>query len=218
MSDARSGMLAAIAKANGPAKAAADILGEAQALVGEPDRLRMTFPGQSNLERFIEKATSERVTATVAQIASLADVPAEVGAYLEQSALPLRIALQPREALTTLDWGAIATHAEPAMNEPLAVSIADMAVAETGSVVFLSAPDAPILLNFLPLHHIVLVPEGLIYGHLEDVFTFVGAGADNQPRNLSIVTGTSGTADIEAKNIRGAHGPRFMHILIFKEG
>ncbi|MCP5002313.1 MAG: hypothetical protein GY933_27205, partial [Hyphomicrobiales bacterium] len=48
----------------------------------------------------------------------------------------------------------------------------------------------------------------------EDVFAFVGSGPENQPRNLSIVTGTSGTADIEAKNVRGAHGPRFMHLII----
>ena len=28
------------------------------------------------------------------------------------------------------------------------------------------------------------------------------------------MTGTSGTADIEAKNIRGAHGPRYMRIVL----
>ena len=31
---------------------------------------------------------------------------------------------------------------------------------------------------------------------------------------MSLVTGTSGTADIEAVNIRGAHGPRYLHILM----
>ena len=49
---------------------------------------------------------------------------------------------------------------------------------------------------------------------VEDVFAEFGSNQVAQPRNLSIVTGTSGTADIEAKNVRGAHGPRFMHLIL----
>jgi L-lactate dehydrogenase complex protein LldG len=41
-----------------------------------------------------------------------------------------------------------------------------------------------------------------------------GAG---QPRNVNIITGTSGTADIEAINIRGAHGPRHMRIVLWAD-
>jgi len=44
------------------------------------------------------------------------------------------------------------------------------------------------------------------------VFDHFGTSATDQTRSLNIITGTSGTADIEAKNVRGAHGPRFMHI------
>ncbi|MFD3189949.1 lactate utilization protein C [Sedimentitalea sp. HM32M-2] len=214
MSEARDAIFQAIRGANGPLAAADRIAAEAKALIGEPAALRPGFTGQNNLDRFIEKATSERVTATVSQVAALADVPAEVAAYLDRVALPGMIALQPRAELTGLDWGDIRCHNEPAANEPVAVTIADLAVAETGSVVFGSARDAPTLMNFLPLHHVVVVRQSLIRRHLEDVFDFVGPGQRNQPRNLTIVTGTSGTADIEAKNIRGAHGPRFMHLII----
>lgn len=211
---AREAIFARIRQANGPDAQPLDIDGEAAALIANPDDLRAGFQDQSNLERFIEKATSERVTATVTQIKGMNAVPAAISDYLDGADLAQEIALQPRASLTALDWGDIAHHSIPAPNEPVAVSIADLAVAESGSVVFQSAPDAPVLMSFLPLHHIVVVPVHLIRRHLEDVFDHFGGGPENQPRNLNIVTGTSGTADIEAKNIRGAHGPRYMHLLL----
>ncbi len=214
MSEARQTIFKAIRSANGMQKSAKQVLADAKALIEEPSKRRPRFTSQSNLERFIEKATSERVTATVSEVSNLAAVPGEVAAYLKAASLPPIIAMQPRAALTELSWGDTEFHHDPSANEAVAVSIADLAVAETGSVVFLSAPDAPTLMNFLPLHHVVVVKSDLIHRHLEDVYPFVGDGQINQPRNLTIVTGTSGTADIEAKNIRGAHGPRYMHIII----
>ncbi|MCV2880402.1 LutC/YkgG family protein [Actibacterium sp. XHP0104] len=213
MSTARDAIFQAISTANGAPRDADTIAAEAMALIATPDVLRPGFTGQDNLDRFIEKATSERVTATVSHAATLAEVPGQVADYLTRVGLGAQIALQPRAALRDLDWGSVSVHHTVDANEPVAVSIADLAVAETGSVVFLSGPDAPVLLTFLPLHHVVVVGQGQIRRHLEDVFEFVGAGQASQPRNLNIVTGTSGTADIEAKNIRGAHGPRFMHII-----
>jgi len=215
MSGARDGIFHAIASALGPRdRSAADIRAAADALVQDADRYRPTFSGQSNLDRFIEKATSERVTATVEKLDGLPAVPQAVSRYLDRAGLDAEIALQPRSSLTALDWGGVRTHHAPSPDEPAALSIADLAVAETGSVVFLSGADAPTLMNFLPLHHLVVVEESKIHRHLEDVFAVVGARPEDQPRNINIVTGTSGTADIEAKNIRGAHGPRFMHIFI----
>ncbi|MCP4385362.1 MAG: hypothetical protein GY798_28780 [Hyphomicrobiales bacterium] len=211
---ARQTIFQAIRSANGTQKPVEQVLADAKALIEEPSKRRPRFTQQSSLERFIEKATSERVTATVAQVSALADVPGAVADYLQSASLAPNIAVQPRATLARLDWSGIEIHHDPSADEPVAVSIADLAVAETGSVVFLSAPDAPTLMNFLPLHHVVVVKSDLIQRHLEDVYPFVGAGQDNQPRNLTIVTGTSGTADIEAKNIRGAHGPRYMHIII----
>lgn len=219
MSNAREKIFANIRRANSAARPDAQFIADAAAvLIKDPALFQPKFDGVSNLSRFIAKATSERVTATVSQIDTLEKVPPEVATYLSQNKLSPRIALQPRKTLTELDWGNVETHHDAASDEPVAVSIADLAVAETGSVVFLSASDAPTLLNFLPLHHIVIVRTSLIHRHLDDVFPAIGSGPEDQPRNINIVTGTSGTADIEAKNIRGAHGPRYMHLIIVKEG
>ena len=52
--------------------------------------------------------------------------------------------------------------ATAAADEPVAVSLARCGIAETGSVVIHSGPDTPVLLAFLPLHHIVALPAGAI--------------------------------------------------------
>ena len=207
----RDAILAKIDRANA-GRAGTDVKADADALITEPDRFRATFPGTPVYDRFVAKATSETVTATVEDLTSLADLPKAVTAYMEAKDLPRRIALQPREALTALDWSGFETVAKAEMNETLAVTYADAGIAETGSLVFQTAPDAPVLLNFLPLHHLVVVRRSTILPHMEDAFDHFGTVAADQRRSLNIITGTSGTADIEAKNVRGAHGPRFMHI------
>lgn len=215
MTSSREAIFNAIQRASGPITKDSDsILAEANELIAEPEGVQPKFDEQSNLERFLEKAQSERVTATVSRIDSIESVPSEVADYVHKNNIQGPIALQPRATLSDLDWSALAIHHDVQPNEPLAVSIADFSIAESGSVVFLSDHDAPTLLNFLALHHIVVVRESQIHRHLEDVFTVVGDGQEKQPRNINIVTGTSGTADIEAKNIRGAHGPRYMHIIV----
>ena len=154
------------------------------------------------------------MTATLAEVGTLAAAPAAVAAYLAEAGLAPRIALQPTPRLTGLDWSGTAIHHAPAPDEPVAVSIADWAIAETGSAVFLSGPETPVLLAFLPLHHVVIVEAARILPHIEDLWAAMRGAGIAQPRNVNIVTGTSGTADIEAKNIRGAHGPRHMRIVL----
>lgn len=213
MSTARQTILAAIACASTD-RPSPMIRTEADALIAAPARLRPEFHAQPLLDRFVEKATSERVTATVQQIIDMAAIPAAVVEYLDRNGLARRLALQPRARLAGLDWSGISVGFAPGPDEPAALTMADLGVAETGSVAFLSAPDAPVLMNFLPLHHLVVLRQTTLLSHLEDVFDRIGQNAAAQPRSINIVTGTSGTADIEARNVRGAHGPRFMHIMI----
>jgi L-lactate dehydrogenase complex protein LldG len=207
----RDAILAKIDRAN-EGRGASDVAPDAEALILSPDRYRADFPTDDLYARFVAKATSETVTATVEDLGSLADLPTAVRAYAQAKSTGGRIALQPRAALLELDWKGFETASEAGMNEPLAVTFADAAIAETGSLVFQTAEDAPVLLNFLPLHHLVVLRKKNIMPYMEDVFEHFGTDASAQKRSLNIITGTSGTADIEAKNVRGAHGPRFMHI------
>ena len=207
----RDGILRKIDAANA-GRGADDIAAAAAALIDTPNSYRADFTGLSAFERFKAKATSETVTATVEELNALEDLPAAVASYLKAKNLGAEIALQPRDSLTALDWAGIETVDQAQMNQPVAVTFADAGIAETGSLVFRTASDAPVLLNFLPLHHLAVVRRSTILPYMEDIFDRFGTSASDQRRSLNVITGTSGTADIEAKTVRGAHGPRFMHI------
>ncbi len=184
-------------------------------MLGDATRFQPKFDGQTNRERFIERATSERLTATVDEVTSIVDSPGAVRRYLERCNLPLRISHPPMLQLRDLDWGAISAHETLGADEPVVANLADWAIAETGTLVFTSRAESPTLYNFLPLHHVILLDGASILRHPEDYWARVRDAGNVQPRALKFITGTSGTADIEAQNIRGAHGPRFMHVVIF---
>ena len=215
---ARSAILGALRKSLGRTALDLDVVaGEAQSLLGDATRHQPKFDDQTSRARFIERATSERLTATVDEVAALADAPAAVQRYLQQCDLPAQISHPPMDCLRELDWGAIACHETLSPNEPIVVNIADYAIAETGSLVFTSRANSPTLYSYLPLHHVILVDGATILRYMEDYWSIARDAGTTPPRSTNFITGTSGTADIEAQNIRGAHGPRFMHIVIFDE-
>lgn len=219
MSDAKAAMLGAIRRSLGRAHVdAGEIARESSALLNDVSRFQPTFDGQSNRVRFIERATSERLTATVDEVDGLEQAPAAVAQYLKRSNLPMQFAHPPMTLLRDLDWGDLKGHETLSPNEPVAVNVADYAIAETGTLVFTSRPDSPTLFNYLPLHHVILVDGARILRHPEAYWAHVRAEGNVHPRSINFITGTSGTADIEAQNIRGAHGPRFMHIVIYGHG
>ena len=134
--------------------------------------------------------------------------------YLAAHGLPESVALQPAAELERLDWAGLATHPGMAADEPVGVGIARWGIAETGSLVFHSGPEMPILSAFLPLHHIVALRVDTILPWLEDY----AALAAPAPRNAVLVTGASGTTDIEGSYVRGAHGPGYLHVVLLEAG
>ena len=80
-----------------------------------------------------------------------------------------------------------------------------------------SASDAPVLLNFLPAVHIVAVHASSIVAHLEDYAAAARRAGDPAPRNACLITGASGTTDIEGNLVLGAHGPRELHIIVIDD-
>jgi L-lactate dehydrogenase complex protein LldG len=188
--------------------AAADaIAAEAEALLAAPERPYV--PPEGRLDRFIAQLALPGVGASMERLAAWSEVPGAVARYLAGHALRHALYCPPDPRLVGLEWGDLSLSDACAADEPVAIARARAAVAETASLVFETGPGSPMLPNFLTLHQLVVVEESTIVAYLEDI-----------PRNLAAVrahywvTGVSGTTDIEGEYVRGAHGPRFLHVLL----
>jgi L-lactate dehydrogenase complex protein LldG len=213
--NARDAILAAVRAGLGAGPVDADqVRRDAARLLDDPASTRPTLAPGTLVDVFAARVTSPKVAATLDRIVSVAELPAAVGRYLAMRQLRPAIALQPAAELQALDWSGFERHELLASDETVGVGIARWGIAETGSLVFHSGADTPILANFLPLHHVVLVHAQTILAYLEDYAAAALATGEKPPRNVNIITGASGTTDIEGSLVLGAHGPRYLHVIV----
>ena len=218
MTAAREEILNAVEKAlPRPRLDAAAVDAEARALIGEPGAVRPKLPLATATAIFIRRAAESKVGASAERVPSIDELPGAVARYLSARSLPPHIVLQPARMLTALDWASAALFCDGSLDDGVVVGVARWGVAEYGSLVSHSAADAPILFNFLPAVHIVAVHETSIVAHLEDYASAARVSGDAAPRNACLITGASGTTDIEGRFVRGAHGPRDLHIVIIDD-
>lgn len=206
--NARDAIFAAVGRASG---SKAEIDREAAALIDRVPPLRPDRVAGDPGAAFLARLTSPAIDGTAACVPSLAEVPGAVRAYLDAHALPARIALQPHPVLRALDWSGVEAHASIAADEAAAVLLAPYAIAETASLVFRSGEDMPVRFAFLPLHCLVVLEAANVVAWLEDCAALEARRP--APRNLNLITGPSGTTDIEGALVRGAHGPANLHVI-----
>lgn len=141
-----------------PARSSPEVIAaEAAALLPDLDSTRPKLTADTLVEAFIGKA--EAIGTTIDRVAEMASVPDAVKQYLDRHELRPSLALEQVPALTALGWGGVETHATIAPDEPVGLGIALWGVAESGSLVVHSGAGTPILLSFLPLHHIAVLRE-----------------------------------------------------------
>jgi L-lactate dehydrogenase complex protein LldG len=161
-------------------------------------------------------AANARATASdVHTLASISEVPEAVWALLRATNAIQRLHIAPTSPFAELAWQrapGLTISRDPPSGNDTALSRADYAVAETGTLVFLSGPEAPSSWHFRPGREIALVERAHILPRLEDVFTEVLR--KGMPATINLVTGPSRTADIEQTIERGAHGPRSLDIVV----
>lgn len=158
---------------------------------------------------------AEMVQATVERIDARSELPAAVAHYLRERNLGLSLRRAQDPLLDDLDYGAALIEERPGRPDPsdeVGLTVAIAGVAETGTLMLASSPEAPTTLAFLPETAIVAVPERRILGAYEDALELLAGGL--LPRSINFVTGPSRTADIEQTVQLGAHGPKRLHILI----
>ena len=165
------------------------------------------------VERFRNQA--EAMQASTDRVASEAEVPAAVAAYLARNGLPARGCVAPQ--LAALDWAGarLALRSGAASpGDPVGVTGAYAAIAETGTLVLLSGPDTPASASLLPETHVAVVRADRIVAHMEDAWALLRSERGELPRAVNLVSGPSRTADIDQQIVFGAHGPYRVHIIV----
>lgn len=178
------------------------------------------MPNKTNIDRFTTAATT--VGATVTTIQSAAEAATYMAEQVEgEIILPPSSSLERlglAEELVKLDVGLIRDEFRARGAQAAAgVTGANFAIAETGSVVLESTPEATRLASTLPEKHFVLLDPTKIIADGFDAVPLLRRFHQEQPRNfLAYLTGPSRTADIERVLTIGVHGPRELHILLLE--
>jgi len=98
----------------------------------------------------------------------------------------------------------------------LGLTGADLAIAETGSLVLLSGAGRPRSTSLLPPCHVAVFDRSVLVESLTQAGVFLEAwNGDGRPAwrggAINVITGPSRTADIELTLTRGVHGPKEVH-------
>lgn len=214
MSAARERILGRIRRSLGRSEPlAGDALAAVESRLAEPPRGVLPAFQEPLDQRFCDRM--EAVAGTVARVTSLAEVPGAVAAHLERNGLPPQALVCPDPLFEGLDWpeGVEVERRRTGGGDPVSVTAAFAGVAETGSLVLLSA-QSPTTLNFLPEDHVVVLPESRLLRHLEDAWLRLRESYGDPPRTVNFITGPSKTADVEQTIQVGAHGPRRLHVIL----
>lgn len=105
----------------------------------------------------------------------------------------------------------------------IGISGANLAVAESGTLVIISNEGNARLVTSLPPVHIALVTTEKFVETLEQAVSLIKAltvasGGMKLTSYVSFITGPSRTTDIEKELVIGAHGPQELHIIILDNG
>ena len=98
-----------------------------------------------------------------------------------------------------------------------ALTGADWAIAETGTLVLDSASEDLRIATMLSETHIAWIPASRIVYDVTDLSDYLVEKMKSPPGYMSFITGASRTADIERVLAIGVHGPQELHILIMEE-
>ena len=170
VSEGRKAVLASVARALGreePDPAARAAL-EQRLAQHTPNLIprRAQLPQPQRVALFVEMALE--ASATVAVMPSLAAVPEAVADYVRRENLPPELTIAPDPALESVPWSSrplLSVRAGRAEgSEQVSLTHAFAGIAETGTLLLRSGPDAPTTLNFLPDTNIVLIEAGRIVG------------------------------------------------------
>ena len=193
-----------------------------------------------SLERF--RAEFERVGGVFHRVPTVADVPAVLETICREREARSVVTWDARalgvDVSTPLAAAGIGVQAMPETVPPpderrglrdtiaradVGVTGADLAIAETGTLVLRAAAGRPRSTSLLPPCHVALFDRTALLETLEHVGIALeawhdGPAADEDGAVINFITGPSRTADIELTLTRGVHGPKEVHAIFVDAG
>lgn len=199
-------------------------------------RRQLSEQWRETLERF--RTEFERVAGVLHCADTIAAVPEVIGQIARERQARRVISWHP--AALGADWSAPLSAAglildqmppaeigdestRPALRRRIAAAEigltgADLAVAETGSLILISGSGRPRSTSLLPACHVAVFGRSALVESLAQVGVFLeawhgGAGPPWRGGAINVITGPSRTADIELTLTRGVHGPKELHAI-----
>ncbi len=180
---------------------------------------RSQLPRPQQIDLFVRNV--EKEFGTVARTADADAVPEAVADYLASQNLPTEFAMSPHPELQAIPWSTRPMlqirQGRAESTDLVSVQHAFAAIAETGTLMFPSAPERPTTINLLPDTAIVVLRASRVVGPYEDAWDLLRREIGGMPRNVMLVTGPSRSADIEQTLELGAHGPRRLHVILIED-
>lgn len=90
-------------------------------------------------------------------------------------------------------------------------------LADTGSIVVASGPGRSRLASLLPAIRVAVLPLSRLYPTMQDWLAGGGVELARRTANLVVITGSSRTSDIEMQLTLGMHGPKEIHVVLFRD-
>ncbi|MCZ6829611.1 MAG: LUD domain-containing protein [Gammaproteobacteria bacterium] len=118
-------------------------------------------------------------------------------------------------AMPWRDGGVLVRFDAATAEDPLSISYAKLAIAESGSLILFSNRSNPAANNWLVQDHIILLDQQDLVADFEQAWEKIREHQieTGSPRGISFISGPSSTADIKGHLVFGAHGPQRLHII-----
>jgi len=98
------------------------------------------------------------------------------------------------------------------------ITSADFCLAETATLVMRTRSGRPRSVSLVPSIHVAVIAEDQLLSNLKELYALLRWDPKEQSHGLTncmtLISGPSKTADIEATLVHGAHGPRELHLFV----
>jgi L-lactate dehydrogenase complex protein LldG len=95
------------------------------------------------------------------------------------------------------------------------LTCAQFGIAETGTLVLVSADERHRVASLVPALHVALLPASRLLGTIGEALARLHDDEGRvRSRTVTFVTGPSRTADIELTLVVGVHGPKALHVFV----